>query len=127
MTVEREADAALIESVAKGAAKGGGLSIQPQAGRLLVFFSRMDDGEIDPWSWHGGGRLVEAVVEDGEDSDVVEKEILTLFKEVSYGVTQEHPLTFEGSSFEKYLSPQVAEQRRALLALAESHAPYFDQ
>jgi len=137
MTPAREADAALIESVAGTSRTGTGLQIQPQTGRLLLFFSRMDDGEIDPWSWHGGGRLkepvVHTVVEDDSDSDssekspVIEKKILTLFKEVSYGATQDHPLAFEGTTIEEYLSPQVAEQRRGLQALAEAHAPFFEQ
>mmetsp|Transcript_68789 Transcript_68789/g.138293 ORF Transcript_68789/g.138293 Transcript_68789/m.138293 type:complete len:423 (-) Transcript_68789:17-1285(-) len=53
--------AAMLEarhSVDDGAASGGGgLRIQPRAGRLCVFFSRTADGEVDPRSWHGGERL----------------------------------------------------------------------
>lgn len=35
-----------------------GISIYPEAGKLVVFFTRMDDGTIDPWSWHGGAAVV---------------------------------------------------------------------
>ena len=35
-----------------------GISIYPEAGKLVVFFTRMDDGTIDPCSWHGGAAVV---------------------------------------------------------------------
>lgn len=131
LTPTQEADAALLESVESTTASGEGLRIQPQAGRLLIFFSRMDDGQIDPRSWHGGERLLPAESESGlpsTSSAVVEKKIVTLFKEVSYGTTPEHPPSFVGrDAFEKYLATQVSEQRRSLKALAESHAPFFEQ
>lgn len=129
LTPTQEADAALLESVESTTASGEGLRIQPQAGRLLIFFSRMDDGQIDPRSWHGGERLLPAELESGTPSSaVVEKKIVTLFKEVSYGTTPEHPPSFVGrDAFEKYLATQVSEQRRSLKALAESHAPFFEQ
>jgi len=127
LTPLQEADAALLESVASTAANGQGLRIQPQAGRLLLFFSRMDNGEIDPRSWHGGERLVP--LESTATTTVVDKKIMTLFKEVSYGTTPDHPLSFGNGNdnLEKYLSYQVAEQRRSLRALAEAHAPFFAQ
>lgn len=134
LTPTQEADAALLESISVAstttATTEEGLRIQPQAGRLLLFFSRMDNGEIDPRSWHGGERLV-PVVASTPTPAVVEKKIVTFFKEVSYGTTPEHPLSFgdadNNMTFENYLSPQVSEQRRFLTALAESHAPFFDQ
>eukprot|EP00978_Attheya_sp_CCMP212_P042001 scaffold248791_cov44-Attheya_sp.AAC.1 len=140
LTPTQEADAVLLESVASTTtATGEGLRIQPQAGRLLLFFSRMDDGEIDPRSWHGGERLIPVPSTPSSSSStlatststtpaVVEKKIVTLFKEVSYGTTPEHPISFFGDdTFEKYLSSQVSEQRRSLKALAESHATFFNQ
>jgi hypothetical protein len=140
LTPTQEADAVLLESVVASTtntATGEGLRIQPQAGRLLLFFSRMDDGEIDPRSWHGGERLIPVPSTASTSATstststtpaVVEKKIVTLFKEVSYGTTPEHPLSFFGDdTFEEYLSLQVSEQRRSLKALAESHAIFFDQ
>ena len=134
LTPLQEADAALLESVASTSANGQGLRIQPQAGRLLLFFSRMDDGSIDPRSWHGGERLVPlestatTTATTADTATVIGKKIMTLFKEVSYGTTPDHPLSFDGNDyFEKYLSHQVAEQRRSLRALAEAHAPFFAQ
>jgi hypothetical protein len=93
------------------------LRIQPRAGRLMIFFSRTDDGEIDSRSWHGGERL-----RDGAKPSVAtEKHIMTLFKEVSY---KDHMLPWPhgcgDQSFESYLAPQIAQQRRHLEALAET-------
>lgn len=31
-----------------------GLRVQPREGRLLLFFTRTEDGRLDPYSWHGG-------------------------------------------------------------------------
>lgn len=36
------------------AGKGSGLRIQPREGRLILFFTRTEEGKIDPYSWHGG-------------------------------------------------------------------------
>jgi hypothetical protein len=131
LTLQQEEDAALLESVMASTpaddTSATGLHIQPQAGRLLVFFSRLENGEIDPRSWHGGERLKPLSV-SSSSSEVIEKKIVTLFKEVSYGTIPEHPLgSDDDASFEKYLSPQISEQRRFLIALAESHAPFFQQ
>ena len=94
------------------------LKIQPQAGRLCIFFSRTSDGAIDPYSWHGGERL------RGEGTG---KHILTLFKEVHYGAggPVRDPSDTTAGSFEAFLAPQVAEQRRYLEELAKAHEPYF--
>jgi hypothetical protein len=115
----QEADALLLEQTVGASPSRSGLSIQPQAGRLCVFFSRTADGEVDPRSWHGGERLKR----DFECGDkTTEKRILTLFKEVYYGKL--HPETYD-TSFEAYLAPQIAEQRQALQVLAQSHASFF--
>lgn len=75
-----------------------------------------DDGEIDPLSWHGGERI-----RDSSDETATEKHIMTLFKEVHYS---DHMLPWPfgcgDQSFESYLAPQVAKQRRHLEALAEA-------
>ena len=76
-----------------------GIKVQPQAGRLLVFFSRTATGEEDVRAWHGGERLLE-----GAD----DKHILTLFKQVDYGPAK-YPSQAE-TTFEGYLAPQVTEQ-----------------
>jgi hypothetical protein len=110
-----EDDAALLE-LAMGEIQG--VRIQPQIGRLCVFFTRNSKGEIDPRSWHGGERLSGSP----DDHESTDKHILTLFKEVHYG--QPHPVVFE-TSLEGYLAPQIAAQRRFLTILASSHAPYF--
>lgn len=113
--ISHEADASLLEhSVAD---RHRGLRIQPQAGRLCIFFSRDDNGEIDPRSWHGGERL-----RNNGGNSATDKHILTLFKEVHYGKL--HSETYD-TSFEEYLAPQIAEQRLALQRLAQTHAGYF--
>ena len=93
------------------------LRIQPRAGRLMIFFSRTDDGEIDLRSWHGGERLRDAT----QPAVVTEKHIMTLFKEVHY---KDHMLPWPygcgDQSFESYIAPQIAQQRRHLEALAEA-------
>ena len=32
----------------------GGINVQPEKGKLVLFYSRNFDGQIDPYSWHGG-------------------------------------------------------------------------
>jgi hypothetical protein len=114
-----QADARLLEA---RVGTSDGLRIQPEAGRLCIFFSRMDNGQIDPRSWHGGERLCPELFVDGETA--IEKRILTLFKEVHYG--KSHPGEYE-TTFESYLAPQINEQRRMLQALAQSHAQFFEE
>eukprot|EP00035_Acanthoeca_spectabilis_P032781 m.20399 g.20399 ORF g.20399 m.20399 type:complete len:344 (-) comp5565_c0_seq2:2785-3816(-) len=41
----------------KDAAAGRGLSVYPEAGKLVVFFTRSDDGTVDSTSYHGGARV----------------------------------------------------------------------
>jgi len=98
------------------------LRVQPQAGRLCIFFSRSSDGVIDPYSWHGGERLRGA-------GTPTEKHILTLFKEVHYGPggPERDPsdISKADGSFEAFLAPQIAEQRRYLEGLAKEHEKYF--
>ena len=117
----QEADALLLEEQQQTSSRRG-VRVAPQAGRLCIFFSRTADGEIDPRSWHAGERLIGQV---GDDHTVTEKQILTLFKEVSYGASIQHPEEYDTTSFENYLAPQIAAQREALQALARSHASYF--
>ena len=107
---------------------------QPRAGSLLIFFSRTADGEIDPRSWHGGERLrpppsrtskaapVHAWEAAPNASAVTEKRILTLFKEVDYAHTLRWPAGCGSQTFENYLAPQIAEQRRHLQELADVYA-----
>eukprot|EP00966_Prymnesium_polylepis_P221546 5125419-Prymnesium_polylepis.2 len=93
------------------------LRIQPCAGRLMIFFSRTDDGDIDSRSWHGGERLRDA----SQPAMATEKHIMTLFKEVHY---KDHMLPWPygcgDQSFESYIAPQIAQQRRHIEALAEA-------
>eukprot|EP00933_Yihiella_yeosuensis_P080969 TRINITY_DN94497_c0_g1_i1.p1 TRINITY_DN94497_c0_g1~~TRINITY_DN94497_c0_g1_i1.p1 ORF type:complete len:494 (-),score=111.07 TRINITY_DN94497_c0_g1_i1:22-1503(-) len=43
----------------KAAAPGGtGLRVSPEQGSVCIFWTRQDDGEIDRFSWHGGGPVV---------------------------------------------------------------------
>ena len=53
-----------------------GAVVQPRAGRLLIFFTRLDDGEVDHTSWHGGADV----------TDSGGKWTLQYFKEVPKGV-----------------------------------------
>jgi len=36
---------------------GHGISVVPEEGTVVLFWTRRDDGEIDPYSWHGGERV----------------------------------------------------------------------
>ena len=45
--------------------------VKPRRGRLVVFFTRADDGEEDQLSWHGGASVADA-----------EKWTVQIFKEV---------------------------------------------
>eukprot|EP01118_Nematostelium_gracile_P007202 TRINITY_DN2331_c0_g1_i1.p1 TRINITY_DN2331_c0_g1~~TRINITY_DN2331_c0_g1_i1.p1 ORF type:complete len:217 (-),score=63.34 TRINITY_DN2331_c0_g1_i1:3-653(-) len=35
-----------------------GMTIKPEAGKLVLFYSRDRLGNIDPWSWHGGASVL---------------------------------------------------------------------
>lgn len=37
-----------------------GFSALPEQGKLVIFFTRGDDGAVDPMSWHGGARVCAA-------------------------------------------------------------------
>tara|TARA_B110001452_G_scaffold265483_1_gene270220 strand:- start:361 stop:1413 length:1053 start_codon:yes stop_codon:yes gene_type:complete len=123
----RVADAALLEQRVGERV----LRVQPQAGRLCIFFSRGSDGAIDPQSWHGGERLRDAPHAGGGgggggEGGATEKHILTLFKEVHYGA--DGPAWDAASStdsFEAHLAPQVAQQRSYLEELAQAHTKYL--
>ena len=52
-----------------------GAVVRPQQGRLVVFFTRMDNGEVDGHSWHGGMDV----------TDAAGKWTLQYFKEVPRG------------------------------------------
>ena len=97
--------------------------MQPQAGRLCIFFTRTDDGAVDPHSWHGGERLRAAPPSAGSAGGAAtEKHILTLFKEADASAWDEAG----GASLEPYLAPQIAEQHRYLDDLAQTHRPFFE-
>jgi hypothetical protein len=84
------------------------IRIQPKAGKLLLFFSRLPNGEQDPRSWHAGERI-----HSTSDAPVTEKKILTLLKEVDYTddtTTTQQPRR-EENSLEAYLAPQIREQQ----------------
>jgi hypothetical protein len=88
------------------------IRVQPKAGRLLLFFSRTADGKDDPRAWHGGEQLLDNVDKNTGETITTEKKILTLFKQVDYGV--DRPTAIE-STFEAYLSPQILQQRQSLM------------
>lgn len=118
-----EEDMLLLEEIIGGDGTNTVVRVQPQAGRLCIFFSRTADGEIDARSWHGGERLL-LDNHNNNNNEITEKNILTLFKEVYYG--KEHPDTYDNEgSFETYLAPQIAEQRQLLQDIAKHHAHYF--
>ena len=43
-----------------------GLSVYPEAGKLLLFFTMGDHGDVDPMSWHGGARVGSAGAHGGK-------------------------------------------------------------
>jgi hypothetical protein len=90
------------------------LRIQPQAGRLLIFFSRDETGAEDPRAWHAGERIRN----DNTGAIVVEKRILTLFKQVDYA-----ELCQVQTTFADYLAPQIKQQRQYLIAKAQAAVP----
>jgi hypothetical protein len=92
------------------------LRIQPQAGRLLIFFSRDETGAEDPRAWHAGERIRRP---DNAGAIVVEKRILTLFKQVDYS----GELCQVQTTFADYLAPQIKQQRHYLIAKAQSAVP----
>jgi hypothetical protein len=120
---KRETDAKLLETrvgnnFMKNPSLETAIKIQPKAGRLLLFFSRTADGKNDPRAWHGGERLLDRRVDFNNNTGetlVTEKRILTLFKQVDYGI--DNPTAIQ-STFEAYLSPQILEQRQSLLERA---------
>lgn len=90
------------------------VTVQPKAGRLLLFFSRCainektTAGAEDPRAWHAGERLYD------RDSSPTEKRILTLFKQVDYSSDYEPSLS--ETTFENFLAPQIREQQQRLQA-----------
>ena len=66
------------ETLLAAADTGEELSVFPKAGKMLIFFSRGDDGAVDPCSFHGGGAAVGVEVADG-------KWVMQLCKEVPFG------------------------------------------
>ena len=55
-----------------GTAFKGGTIVRPRAGRVVVFFTRLDNGDVDRQSWHGGA----------DSTDPQGKWTLQFFKEV---------------------------------------------
>jgi hypothetical protein len=92
------------------------LRIQPQAGRLLVFFSRDEHGAEDAQAWHAGERLRSS--SSSSKVVVVEKRILTLFKQVDYGTVNNIPYRAQ-TTFEEYLAPQIQRQQQSLKVKAQ--------
>lgn len=68
----------------------GGLSVYPEAGKLVLFFTRGDDGEVDPTSFHGGASVGDVGSGGGSGGDGDEtttgKWILQICKEVPSGL-----------------------------------------
>ena len=60
----------------------GGLSVQPVIGKLLIFFTRLDNGEVDPYSFHGAAR-----VRPGQEGSIG-KWTLQIFKELPKGIAK---------------------------------------
>mmetsp|Transcript_29530 Transcript_29530/g.41333 ORF Transcript_29530/g.41333 Transcript_29530/m.41333 type:complete len:379 (+) Transcript_29530:71-1207(+) len=95
------------------------IRIQPKAGRLLLFFSRLPNGQQDPRSWHAGERI-----RPDRNEHVTEKRILTLFKQVDYDcfeLDDPQPRArpkVPKHKFEDYLAPQIEEQQKWLQARA---------
>ena len=137
ITLGLEDEARLLESridtnCVANPTTGTAIRVQPRAGRLLVFFSRDDQGRPDPRTWHAGERIRPHPT----DGSVTEKRILTLFKEVDY-TEQQVDLSTGGAAaaaaeavvvsrrqeqectLEAYLAPQVAAQRKWLKAKAQ--------
>jgi hypothetical protein len=98
------------------------LHIQPQAGRLLVFFSRDEHGAEDPRAWHAGERLRSSSSSSPSKVVVVEKRILTLFKQVDYGTVNNLPHRAQ-TTFEEYLAPQIQRQQQSLKVKAQLGLP----
>ena len=72
-------------------AGGGGLSVYPEAGKLVLFFTCDSDGDVDPCSWHGGaavgdvtGSAPAATDSEGRGADNG-KWMLQIFKDVPPG------------------------------------------
>ena len=58
-----------------------GASIVPEVGKLVIFFTCDEDGEIDPLTWHGA----DAVNASEQTED---KWTLQIFKELPFGVSK---------------------------------------
>merc|ERR1712232_25693 len=52
-----DAAAAAAKELLNAAANGTGMKVAPEEGAVCVFWTRLDDGEIDRHSWHGGAPL----------------------------------------------------------------------
>jgi len=76
-----------------------GVSVQPELGSVVLFWTRRDDGSIDPCSWHGGEEV----------GDLCAKWTLQKFKEV--------PVVARKN--EEALASFVATTRRQIQRLAE--------
>ena len=88
------AEALRVAAVRCLAGGGAGLAVPPVRGRLVLFFSRQDDGSVDHRSWHGGA---DVLAPEG-------KWTLQLFKEYPEGTAD--------------VAAYVRERRAALRAMA---------
>ncbi|CAE7334499.1 yrrM [Symbiodinium natans] len=63
------------EELMDGAQARKGLSVYPECGKLALFFSTGDEGDVDPMSWHGGAQV-------GAAGDHGGKWMLQIFKTI---------------------------------------------
>mmetsp|Transcript_47938 Transcript_47938/g.116594 ORF Transcript_47938/g.116594 Transcript_47938/m.116594 type:complete len:458 (+) Transcript_47938:51-1424(+) len=96
------------------------IRIQPKAGKLLVFFSRDENGQDDARTWHAGERI-----KPNDHNQMTEKRILTLFKEVFY--EDDNNVKTTETPLEEYLAPMVEEQRIWLKAKAKLQRALLEQ
>jgi hypothetical protein len=94
----------------KAADDDQGLSVYPEVGKLIIFFTCGDDGDVDPMSWHGASSVdwqrreesvmvVESLEESLKQRDDIQhvhdqvdsggKWTLQIFKELPLGVARE--------------------------------------
>lgn len=58
----QEAAASAARDLLAAEASGIGMRVKPEEGTMCLFWTRLDDGEIDRHSWHGGAPVPEGAV-----------------------------------------------------------------
>jgi len=53
------ASSCAAQELLAAASAGTGLAVTPETGTACIFWTRQDDGEIDPHSWHGGAPVLD--------------------------------------------------------------------